>query len=79
MEDDAKEFLIRIVRSLTVGLLWLMINMTFGIYLGWLMFEGAPTLGNFIFYAWLIISLALMILYFVRTWKKHLQAGEKDN
>jgi hypothetical protein len=78
MEDDAKAFLMRIVRSLSVALLWLMINMTFGIYLGWLVFEGAPTLGNFIFYGWLIISFALMILYFVRTWKKHMQ-GEKKN
>jgi hypothetical protein len=78
MEDDAKAFLLRIVRSITVGLLWLLINMTFGLYLGWLVFEGAPTLGNFIFYAWLIISFALMILYFIRTWRGHLHNDEQQ-
>jgi hypothetical protein len=69
MEEDAREFLWRIVKSLTAGLLWLMINMTLGIYAGLLIFKGAPTTGNIIFYVWFVGSLGLLLFYLYRVWK----------
>ena len=52
-----------------VGLLWLIINMTFGIYFEWLFFDERPTIGNYIFYLFMVGSLLWMIRYNYRLWK----------
>ena len=69
MEPDAQELLVKVSKSLGSGLLWLMINMTMGIYMGWLFFGDHMTTGNYIFYAFMIISLASLIWYNIRVWK----------
>jgi len=69
MEEDARQFLLRVVRSLTAGLLWLLINMTLGIYLRLLIFDGSPSIGNIVFYCWLIASLFLLLRYLYNVWK----------
>ena len=68
MEEDAKQFLLRVVRSLTAAMLWLIINMTLGIYLGLLLFDNVPSTGNIIFYLWFVLSIGLLIRYLIRTW-----------
>jgi len=68
MEEDAKQFLLRVVRSLTAAMLWLIINMTLGIYLGLLLFDDVPSTGNIIFYLWFVLSIGLLIRYLIRTW-----------
>ena len=73
MEPDVKDFLVRIVNSLAMGLLWLLINMTIGIYFQFAFFEDKPSIGNYIFYAWFLISLALLIFYFRKKWKERLK------
>ena len=69
MEREARELLIKVSKSMAVALLWLMINMTFGIYLGWLFFGERMTAGNYVFYAFMITSLIGMIWYLVRLWR----------
>lgn len=69
MEPEVKEFLIKIVQSLSMGMLWLLVNMSIGIYYGFAFFEGSPTLGNYTYYAGFIISLVLLILYLKKKWK----------
>ncbi|RYY16025.1 MAG: hypothetical protein EOO04_27630 [Chitinophagaceae bacterium] len=68
MEEDAKQFLLRVARSITVSLLWLFINMTLGIYIGLLLFEDYPSTANIVFYIWFILSLAFLIRFLIRTW-----------
>jgi hypothetical protein len=68
MEEDAKAFLLRVVRSITAAILWLFINMTFGIYLGLMLFDTTPSTANIIFYIWFILSDALLIRYLMKTW-----------
>jgi hypothetical protein len=75
MEDDAREFLLRVVRSLTAALLWLLVNMILGIYIGLMFFEGSPSAGNLIFYGWLIISLLILVRYYIKIWWSK-KAGE---
>jgi len=72
MEPDVREFLIRIVQSLSMAMVWLLVNMTLGIYFGLGFFENTPTLWNYIFYVWFLASLVLLILYFRKKWKGHL-------
>ena len=69
MESDAKELLVKVSKSLLVALLWLMINMTFGIYFGWLFFGDHMTVGNYVFYGFMIITFVLMVWYQIRLWK----------
>jgi hypothetical protein len=69
MEEDVKEFLIKIVQSISMGLVWLLANMCIGIYFGFAFFEGRPSLGNYIYYAVFILTLIALINYLRKKWK----------
>jgi len=69
MEPDIKNFLSKVMSSLSIGMLWLLINTTVGIGFNYAFFEKKPSLGNYIFYAWFIVSLFFLVLYFRKKWK----------
>ena len=69
MEPDVRAFLIKIVQSLSMGLVWLLANMSVGIYFGFAFFEGQPQLGNYIYYVVFLVSLILLIYYLKKKWK----------
>lgn len=69
MEPEVKEFLIKIMQSISMGVVWLLINMSIGIYFGLAFFEGSPSLGNYIYYLFFLGSLVLLILYLRKKWK----------
>jgi hypothetical protein len=72
MENDAKDFLLRIVRTIIAALLWLIVNVFIGIYMGWMFFYESPTTGNYIFYCWMLISLVVLLFYFRKLWNRPL-------
>lgn len=72
MEDDARELLRRTLMTVSVGSLWLLVNSTLGIMFGWFFFDNKPTLGNYLFYLWFLLSLGGIIWYFIKTWKDDL-------
>lgn len=69
MEPEAQDFLKRIVQTVSVGMLFLLLHMTFGLYLNWGFFEGSPTIGNLIYYIVFLASLAGLIYFYYRLWK----------
>lgn len=69
MEPDVKNFLSKIVTSLSVGLLWLLLNSTIGIRFNFAFFENKPTIGNYIFYVWFLVSLFFLIKFYRKIWK----------
>jgi hypothetical protein len=69
MEPEITEFLIRIVQTISMGMLWLLVNMTIGIYFKFGFFDDKPSLANYIYYAFFFISLGLLIRYFIKKWK----------
>jgi len=75
VEPEVKEFLKKIVQTAFVGLLWLSVNMTLGIYLGLLFIDGRPSAGNLLYYFFMVISLGGLVWYFYRTWKKKFPHG----
>jgi hypothetical protein len=75
MEPEVKDFLKRIVASISLGLLWLMVIMTLGIYFDLLPIYGRPTTGNIIFYIFLLASGATYLRFLIRTWKKKFPHG----
>jgi hypothetical protein len=75
MEPEVKDFLKRVMLSLFLGLLWLFINMTLGIYFDLLPIYGRPDLGNILFYVFFAGTGVLYILFLYRTWKKKFPHG----
>ena len=69
IEPEVKSFLSRIATSLSVGLLWLLVNSTIGIGFNFAFFENKPTPGNYIFYSWFLLSLFLLIIFYKKKWK----------
>jgi hypothetical protein len=69
MEPEVQDFLKKVLRSVFIGLLWLMVNMTFGIYLGLLFATDGLRLGNWLFYLFFVVSLVWIIRFYYRTWK----------
>jgi hypothetical protein len=69
MEPDVRKYLRKILYSLVFGLLWLYSNAIIGIYFEYGIIAGKPTIGNFLFYAWLVGTLAALLRYYYRTWK----------
>jgi hypothetical protein len=75
MEPETRDYLRRIVLSLFLGLIWLIVNMTIGIFFEWMFFEGHPTTGNIIFYLFFLFTLLVYLRFLYRTWKKRFPHG----
>ena len=69
-EPDVKKFLTKIVVTISAVLLWMLINSTIGIGLNYAFFNDEPKAINYLFYAWFLITLGLLIFYCRKKWKK---------
>ncbi|HYC30533.1 MAG TPA: hypothetical protein VEB42_16975 [Chitinophagaceae bacterium] len=69
MDKELREYFLRILYSLTAFVVWLVINMTGGIYLGWLFFENNMKAGNIVFYSFMVLSFAWLMWYLIKLWK----------
>jgi uncharacterized membrane protein YcaP (DUF421 family) len=69
MEPEVRAFLVRIMQSLSMTMVFLLINMTIGIYFNFAFFDDTPSLGNYIYGIFLIASFILLIVYLKRKWK----------
>ena len=77
MEPDVKAFLLLIIQTISMGMLWLLVNMTAGIYFDLGFFEGTPSVWNILYYIFFIITLLLLIRYFRNKWKGWKEIGEQ--
>jgi hypothetical protein len=62
MEPDVQEFLIRIIQTISMAIVWLLVNMC--------------ALGNYIFYGWFLLSSVWIISYLRKKWKGWKEMGE---
>lgn len=69
MEDDTRVFLVKILNTIAMVLLWMLLNVFFGIYYNYAFFDTIPDWKNYLYYALFIISLFLLIIYLRRKWK----------
>ncbi len=76
VEPGVREYLIRIVNTLSVGLLWMAINTTAGIMYDYAFVHEHITIGNIVFYIWFIISLILFLWWVIRLWSKPIDFEE---
>lgn len=68
-EEDPKIFLLRIVNTLAIVLLWMIVNIFIGLYLNYAFFEDVPNWKNYAYYAFLLISLIFLVIHLKRKWK----------
>ncbi|MFN3667456.1 MAG: hypothetical protein ACK4S0_14930 [Sediminibacterium sp.] len=76
MEPGIRKYLIRIINTLSLGLLWLALNSTAGIMYGYAFVEGQIKLGNILFYIWFLLSLTAYLWYVIRLWRKPIDFEE---
>ena len=69
IENDARNFLVLIVQMVSSIILWLMMNILFGLYLKYGLFDNAPTVTNILYYAIFIAGSFLLFKYFKKRWK----------
>lgn len=69
MEDETKAFLIRILQTVSIVLLWMMINTFLGLYKNYAFFEDRPGWMNYLYYTFFLISLAALLIHLKRKWK----------
>ncbi len=69
MEDETRAYLIKIANTIAVILLWMMLNVFFGIYKQLGFFENKPGWQNWLYYVLAVASLVWVILHIRRKWK----------
>jgi hypothetical protein len=77
MEPGVRKYLIRIVNTISMFLLWMAVNSCAGIMYGAAYWESSFTLSNLIFYTWLLASTALLIWYLYNKWKHPIDYNEE--
>jgi len=69
MDPEVKKYFIKILYSLSFGLLWMALNVTAGIYWEMGFISNGLSILNIAFFVWLLFSLGLLLYYYYRTWR----------
>jgi hypothetical protein len=69
MDPEVKKYFVKILYSLSLGLFWMALNVTTGIYWEMATINNGLSLMNVLFFLLLLISLALLLYYYYRTWR----------
>lgn len=70
MEDDTRLFLVTIMQTVSLLILWLLINIFVGLYLQFGLFDSRPSLKNIIYYAVFIIGCFFLFKHVKKKWSK---------
>lgn len=73
MEPGIKEFFKRIVTSISLLILWMVINVTLGIKYNLGFFEDHIHWYNIVFYLWLVSSFILLVWIYKKIWEKPIE------
>ena len=68
-DPDVKKFLLKVLNSVSLVLLWMMASATAGIYFKLAYTNGRPVVYTILFYAGMFITLLLLLRYLYKTWK----------
>ncbi len=68
-EDNPVGFLIQIVQTISIILIWMIANVFVGIYFGLAFFEDTPSWQNYLYYAGLLVTLVFLIRYLIKKWQ----------
>ncbi len=60
----------KIINGVSAVVLWALITMSLGIYLGWGFIYESFHLFNGIFYGWFVLSLGALVYYIIKIWNR---------
>jgi hypothetical protein len=69
MEDDTRKFLLTIVNTIAMILIWMIAQVLAGIYFDLAFFENRPSIFNIAYYLFFVSTLILLFIYIRRKWK----------
>ncbi|HEU4633060.1 MAG TPA: hypothetical protein VFS22_03690 [Flavisolibacter sp.] len=75
VEPEIKDFLKRVVWTVSLVFLWLMLTLGIGAYNALLVPEKGVTIGHIIFYIWFAGSTGTLIWMILRIWRKKFPHG----
>jgi hypothetical protein len=70
MDTEVKIYFRKIMKSFSVGLLWLMISATMGLFLKLGYIQNGWRWQNSVFYGLLVLTLAAVTRYLYNVWRK---------
>jgi hypothetical protein len=70
MDPEVKKYFRKIMKSFSVGLLWLLVIATAGIYFKLGEVRYGAHWYNILFYSLFVLSFILLIRYYYKLWKK---------
>jgi hypothetical protein len=68
-DSDVKHFFLKILNSIALGLIWMIIGVTAGLYFQLAYSDGKPVIYTVLFYVFMAVTLVLLIRYLYRVWK----------
>ena len=69
MEPQLLQFLNRIMRTIGLGLLWMILNSSLGIMWGYAYIESIWKLSNILFYIFLLLSFIGLLFVLYKIWR----------
>ena len=69
MEDETRDFLVLIVNTIALVLIWMIMQVLLGIVFKLGLFENRPSLINYLYYIFLIATLIVLLRHLSKKWK----------
>ncbi len=79
MEPKIVAYLKRIIKTLVIGLVWMAINVRFGIMSNYAFIEDKISTGHIVYYIWFFISSSFIGYYIYKIWKDPLNFDEDND
>ena len=70
MEDDTRLFLVTIMQTVSLIILWLLINIFLGLYLKFGLFDNRPSNTNIIYYILFTTGCFFLFKHIKKKWSK---------
>ena len=67
-EDDIRGFFVLIVQTLSMIIIFVMVNITLGLFFNLAFFEGSILIKNILYYLFFLGSLIFLIRYIIKKW-----------
>ncbi len=71
MDPEVKSYFKKIMKTFSVGLLWMMVVGTAGFFFGLAIIRGSLRWYNIVFYSLFLLTLFAIILFFYKVWRKN--------
>lgn len=68
-EDDIRGFFVLLVQTLSIIILFVLVNITLGLFFNLAFFEHSVSLKNILYYLFFLTSLFFVARYLIKKWR----------